>query len=78
MVQFTSVIDQGREEPPNTAPPRGICDVHPPSARPIGQSGRAGGSRRVFELFLWLGVRSVKVVLSRRAQQYTEGANASR
>ena len=44
MVQFTSVIELGTEEPPNTAPPPGIYDVHPPSARPIGQSGQAGGT----------------------------------
>ena len=37
-------IELGTEEPPNTAPPPGIYDVHPPSARPIGQSGQAGGT----------------------------------
>ena len=37
----------------------------PPSARPTGQSGRAGGSLRVFEQFSWLEAGSVKSALSR-------------
>jgi hypothetical protein len=36
-----------------------------PSAGPIGQSGRAGGSRRVFGQFVWLEAGFVEVALSR-------------
>jgi hypothetical protein len=45
MVQFTSVIEQGREEPPNTAPLRKVYDVHPVTALQCEAS--AGGRVRV-------------------------------
>jgi hypothetical protein len=46
-----------------------VCDVHLPSIRPIGQSGRAGGSLHVFKQFAWLGVGSINVALLHPAQQ---------
>ena len=59
----TCVIEQGREEPPNTA-----C------IRPLHEhQGRDSGSRRVFKQFSWFRVGSDKATLSHPAHQYPEG-----
>jgi hypothetical protein len=54
--------------PPNTAPQRGIHDVHPIPDKV--RRGHGGGSLRVFRQFSWLEVVSVKLALSRPAHQY--------
>ena len=51
---------------PNTAPPRGIFDVH----RPVEERQDCrGGTLRVFEPFVWLEVDSDKATLSRPTHQ---------
>jgi hypothetical protein len=56
-----------QEIPPNTAPLRGIFDVHPIPDKV--RWGRGGGSRRVFRPFAWLEVGSDKAASSRPAHQ---------
>ena len=63
---------------PNTAPPRGICDVHPLRYAPSGSQGGLVGlllrSVRVFGQFVWLEVGSAKVALAPPTYQYPVGA----
>ena len=72
----TSIKSIYLKKPPNTAPPRGICDVHPLRHALSGSQGGLVGvdAFLVFGLFVWLEVGSGKMALSHPAHQYPAGA----